>query len=440
MMGDQADSRIFSFYLGAIHELGSALAKSSQHKVESSRPLRESLYRLMGTFTIGRGAILLWDQEGRRLAPAVTKGFRASRAFQFPLGPKQARQLVSASKPYHPHMPPAELAHLAEKMAPTLDKTRIQWVVPLATGRALVGMLLIGPCVNGRKLTSLELEVLEEMAMVLALRIEDDRVRHKLAAQVRQLQRFNRQLKQIYLETLRTLAIVIDGPEETQPSHSVRVASLSVEIARNLKLDRDTQDRLYLAALLHDIGKRIICEQILDKPDSFDETERTQMQNHVKHSCDLISHLRFPWGDVAEIIRHHHERLDGLGYPDALKGAEISLEAKILMLSEAFDAMTSNRPWRPRLGFDKVIEQIQKNLGLQFEPRVVQALCEVVEAGLKGDVVDSDFVPHLKNSFDPGLIRQLMCELRNQLTSPTFRPPAIILDVMPPGGKASAER
>jgi hypothetical protein len=106
------------------------------------------------------------------------------------------------------------------------------------------------------------------------------------------------------------------------------------------------------------------------------------------------------------------------------------MEAKILMMAEAFDSMTSDQPWRPRLSFEQVVARIQENLGLQFEPRIVQALCGAIQAGLDGKAEESDFVPHLEDSFDPDLIRSLLAELRRQLQNPTLRPAAVIIDAI----------
>jgi len=311
-----------------------------------------------------------------------------------------------------------------------MTKARLEWIAPLGTGAAFVGLLLLGPRISGEPFRAFDLEILEEMAALLALRIEDARSRRRLAGQVRQLQRVGRQMQQIYFETVRALAVVIDGPEGGGGhTHSIRVAALAGEIARRLGLPAERRRGLYVAALLHDLGKQLIQREILGKPGPLDTRERAIIEEHPAAGFELLGHLRFPWGDVAEIIRHHHERLDGQGYPDRLRGDQISLEAKILMMAEAFDAMTSDQPWRPRLAFEQVVKQIQENLGLQFEPAIARALCESVAAGLEGLAEESEFVSHLEASFDPETIRTLLAELRNQLEHPTVRPEAKIVEV-----------
>lgn len=427
----EAEARLFQFYLGALHELGSALA-DTKTRIEQSRPLRESLYRVLGTFAIGRGALLLWDAEQRRLTPAVTKGYRTTRRLTIDLTPAQARSLSSTTEPFHPHAPPGGLAPVAEQLRRALERIQVELFVPLSTGSTLIGLLMLGRRVHGDPLSGLELKVLEEMASVLALRIEEVRARRELAGTVRQLQRANRQLRQIYFESVRALATAMDGPSDgEEATHSARVAALAAGMARQLGLAAARRESLYLAGLLHDIGKQLINRDLLSKPGPLGADERRMLEAAPEAAWSLISHLAFPWGDVARIIRHQYERLDGQGYPDRLNADEIALEAKILMMAEAFDSMTSDRPWRPRLPPAKIAEQIGRNLGVQFESRVAEALCAVVEAGLEGQAPEDDFVPHLESAFDPTLIRQMLTELRRHIRNPEMRPHARVIEIVP---------
>jgi hypothetical protein len=440
-MGEPDDPRKFHFYLNAVRELGHALTGDAR-QVVTARPLRESLYRIMGTFAIGRGALLLHDDETGRVAPVVAKGLRPNRAMTLTLGAAETATLATSAHPFHVNFPRAGLEPLAERLRPALERASLQWIAPLGTGHACCGLLLLGPRLSGEPLTSLELEVLEQMATIFALHLDADRTQRKLAGQVRQQQQVNQQLRQIYLDTVRTLAGVIDGPEQGGgPGHSARVAALAAEMAARLGLSVQRRQRLYLAGLLHDIGKQIIEREILNKQGPLAPAERERLEAYPVIGYELIGHLRFPWGDVAEIIRHHQERLDGRGYPDRLAGDQISLEAKILMMAESFDAMTHDRPWRPRLAFERVVAQIQQNLGLQFEPRVAQALCDAVQAGLAGEVTESaDFVPHLENAFDPALIRNLLSELRRQLASGAGAGgPATVIEAIKGGAGGAGE-
>ncbi|MEN6627110.1 MAG: HD domain-containing phosphohydrolase [Candidatus Sumerlaeia bacterium] len=425
----ETDVRQFRFYLAALKELAGALVGTTRH-ADSSIPLRDSLYRILGTFAAGRGMVLLWDEIERKLVQHATKGLRRGKTHAFALSAAEARTLAGSSRPFLVLMPPGNAEKLCAQLKPLAERMRLEWAVPLISGGSLIGLLLISTPVGGRNYSELQLDILEQMAMMIALPIADSRVRRRLAEQVHQLQTASRQLRQIYLETLRTMAGVIDGPsEDGRPSHSLRVAALAAETGRRLGLASEVCDRLYLAGLLHDIGKQIISRDLLDKHETLTLGERREIQEHPRVGYELISHLRFPWGDVARIIRHHHERLDGSGYPDRLKGDQISIEAKVLMMAEAFDSMTSDQPWRPRLSFDKVVEQIHGNLDMQFDPRVAAAMCQAVTEGLSGQARERDFIPHLEEGFDPGVIRRLLEELQRQLAKPTLRPKAKIVEI-----------
>ncbi|MCE5231653.1 HD domain-containing protein [bacterium] len=422
------ESRQFRFYLAALRDLSAALV-GSRSRADTALPLRESLYRVLGTFAAGRGIVFLWHENEKKLVQHAAKGIRG-RAVSFALTPADARALSLATRPFRVLMPPGGTEKFCAELKPVAEKLKLEWAAPLVTGGALIGLLLLSAPLAGKTYSDVQLDILEQMATMIALPVADSRVRRRLADQVMQLQTAGRQLRQIYLETLRMMAGVIDGPsEDARPSHSLRVAALAAETGRRLNLAPEVCDRLYLAGLLHDIGKQIISRDLLESPGPLSANERREVEEHPRIGYDLISHLRFPWGDVARIIRHHHERLDGRGYPDHLKGDQISIEAKVLMMAESFDAMTSDQPWRPRLSFDKVVEQIHGNLDMQFDPRVAAALCQAVADGLDGNAREKDFVPHLEEGFDPSVIRHLLEELRRQLATPTLRPKAKIVEI-----------
>ena len=423
------DKRRFSFYLRALRELGQSLS-DMPCDTRSSDVLHESLYRIMGTFALSRGCLFFLDHVDHHLKLVSQKGLPDNFDLSVNIPERVAYRMSSLESPFHPQLPPGEAAKLDENFRKAVIDAQMAWIVPLCDGGNLLGLICISNRVDGDVLNELELEFVSEMACQIAHHIKDSRTRRELADRVNELQALNQNLSSIYLETLRTLAMVIDGPEVTDgASHSQRVAALAAEIGRKLGLEPNSCDRLYVAGLLHDIGKQLINRKVLDKPSGLTAVERREIESHSLAGWEIISHLNFPWGDVARIIRHHHERLDGQGYPDNLSGEQISIDAKILMLTEAFDSMTSEQPWRPRLSFDKIVEQIQNDLGIRFEPRVVEALCEVVEEGLDGKIKNDEFVPNLTSGFDAELIRRLLGELREQLRHPTTRPSAKIVSV-----------
>ncbi len=193
-------------------------------------------------------------------------------------------------------------------------------------------------------------------------------------------------LKQSFHDTLGALAETIEKKDPYTGGHTKRVVSYSLEIARYLNLSPTQIEDLKVAALLHDIGKIGIDDQILRKSSSLDETEWQQMKNHAEIGYDITCRVR-GLGDVVLAIRHHHERWDGTGYPKGLKEMEIPFLSRLIAVADTFDAMVSTRPYRQgtsaRLAFDEIV----RNRGIQFDPEVVDAF---KKAYLSGALRDSN--------------------------------------------------
>ncbi len=175
-----------------------------------------------------------------------------------------------------------------------------------------------------------------------------------------------------FLNGITSLAYALEAKDAYTSGHSKRVADISAAIARELNLSQDKIDKLELAGLLHDIGKIGISESILHKPSSLTKVEFEQIRRHP----EIGEHILSPIVDSVEIlesVRNHHERYDGKGYPDALEKEKIPLGARILAVSDAYEAMTSDRPYRSKMSDEKACKEIRRNRGLQFAPEVADA-------------------------------------------------------------------
>jgi putative nucleotidyltransferase with HDIG domain len=155
------------------------------------------------------------------------------------------------------------------------------------------------------------------------------------------------------------------------------IAEYSVDIARKLGLSEADVENIRMAALLHDLGKITVPDDILKKPGRLSEEEMEVIRKHPAHGAKMIESIE-PMKDAREIIRHHHEYYDGSGYPDGLRGEDIPLGARIIGVADAFDAMTSNRPYRKALPMDKVIKELKDFSGIQFDPDIVEILISIL--------------------------------------------------------------
>lgn len=186
------------------------------------------------------------------------------------------------------------------------------------------------------------------------------------------LSRERARLAEQIFETVNSLSNVIEARDPFTAGHQRRVASLAVEIAREMNLSPNVVDGLRFASQIHDIGKISIPTEILTKPTSLNPMEVAMLRSHAQAGYDILKPLTFPW-PIAKIILQHHERLDGSGYPKGLKGDEICLEAKILAVADTVEAMTSNRPYRPAAGLETALNEIDADGGQTYDPDVVKA-------------------------------------------------------------------
>src|SRR2546429_7213284 len=190
---------------------------------------------------------------------------------------------------------------------------------------------------------------------------------------VRELYQMNQQLQEELEEKLELMVKAMEARDPYTSGHSRRVAEYAMAIARELKLSASELDRIKRAALLHDVGK--IYEEfapLLRKNGRLSPEERMVMRTHVVRSAQLVATVGRLRGSVEAIIRHHHENFDGSGYPDGIANHHIPIGARIIMVADTLDAMTSDRPYRKALSFATAMEELEKYAGRQFDPELVR--------------------------------------------------------------------
>lgn len=204
------------------------------------------------------------------------------------------------------------------------------------------------------------------------------------------------ELEMLSVGTIRALADALDAKCDYTAGHSLRVSRIAVLIGRRLGLSEENLRDLELGGILHDIGKIGVPESILWKPDKLTDEERAIMSRHPVKSAEIIGDLK---GLVRarEYVKHHHEYYNGTGYPDGLSGDAIPIGARVILVSDAYDAMTTDRPYRQAIGHVRAIEELRKLSGTQFDPQVVEALLSITEDG--GKEMDKVIADHFEESF-----------------------------------------
>jgi putative nucleotidyltransferase with HDIG domain len=199
----------------------------------------------------------------------------------------------------------------------------------------------------------------------------------RLRARSRELMESYARLEKNSLEAIETLNATVEAKDPYTAGHSHRVQRIALAVATEMDLDPARLDALKYGGLLHDIGKLAVPDAVLTKPDRLDEAEFTLIKEHSEEGARIVGKLG-RLHDAVPIIRHHHERWDGTGYPAALSGEEIPLEASIVGLADAWDAMTTARPYHRALTLEEAMREIRQGRGTQFAPAVVDAFLAVM--------------------------------------------------------------
>ena len=187
-----------------------------------------------------------------------------------------------------------------------------------------------------------------------------------------EIQRYVAELESAFMSTVEVTMNLGEMHDPYTAGHERRVATIAAALGAELGFDARRQEGLRVAGHLHDIGKIVIPAEILSRPGKLSAIEFQLVQAHAEASYEVLKNVNFPW-PVAEIARQHHERIDGSGYPRGLKGDAILLEARIVAVADVIEAMTSHRPYRPGLGIDKALAEIESGRGRLYDSAVADA-------------------------------------------------------------------
>jgi putative nucleotidyltransferase with HDIG domain len=237
-------------------------------------------------------------------------------------------------------------------------KTRSILCVPMKVKDKIIGVVEVLNRIDKKPFDEDDKEIFSILANHAAIAIENARL--------------YKQLRELFLGTVKSLAEAIDAKSPYTRGHSERVSEYSLMIAKELNLSKEEQETVQIAGLLHDIGKIGIDEEILNKPGKLTEEEYFLIKKHPEIGAEIIQPVSY-LQKITPAVKHHQERYDGGGYPDGLRGEEIPFIARILAVADTFDAMTSTRPYREKLNYEDAISEIEKNRGTQFDPEVVDA-------------------------------------------------------------------
>ena len=337
-------------------------------------------------------AASVWSRDGR-LVFSTSRPKQVGRRIRIP---SDARVAMRTRTPQTALVQPFGSAPATVKVWTPLvsAKGRVVGTAEVALDEAVLDQATAG---FGRTIWVAVLAVLGVLWLTLAVLVRGAswRLRRQnddLESRSRELLESTRQLEETLLETVATLNAAVEARDPYTAGHSQRVRRIALAVGRELGLSAKQLGALATAAVFHDIGKIGMPDAILTKPDTLSRAESTLMREHVTRGAEIVSRIA-SFQDSVPAVRHHHERWDGRGYPDGLAGNAIPLDAAIIGLADAWDAMVTDRPYRSALQLSQALDEIRAGRGRQFNPAVVDAFL-VVAKRQPADVLPSDDSVH----------------------------------------------
>jgi putative nucleotidyltransferase with HDIG domain len=337
------------------------------------------------------GALFTYSDRPSLLTSITAEGFSLMpEPAVIPLLPRHVHALTSSREPVILDPDSYDLYLSANgNVAPELFKC----IVPLKVGSKLVGLIALGRRDGDGLYDAGELEALDLLCHYVALAVHNHSLTQTLAQRVSENLRLMASLHGFYDNALEAFATAIDVKHINIHGHSLRVGRYASAIGEAMSMDPTEVAALRSAGYLHDIGKVAVDKRLFGKPTSLDAEEFREMADHTIVGHQIVSGVQFPWPRIPEIVRWHHERSDGSGYPDGLLLEDVPMPVRIVGLADTFDAMTSERPYRERLSLGSTLNEIVRLTPQKFDPNAVHALLLQV----RRDTVGSNRTPFLQD-------------------------------------------
>jgi len=400
------------YNLASLSELGINVTSIKNLKTT----FKYSLHLVLGTISVPRGVIYYFDNNNKRFRVLVHKG----------IAPKKNLTLIAEEsllkKLHKGGVTPPLLITLEKRekfFEPFYAKNMKAFglinasiFLPLISKDSLVGALVISKKLLKEKFRPDDFEIISLMGYFITISLQNHLLLLELKRRLKEIQKLYSDMREIYYDTVKAFSAAIDAKDAYTRGHSLRVAKYSCAIAKELGLKKNETDGLFIAGLLHDIGKIDIDSSLMNKPGKLNSEEMEIIKKHPITGYQLLSKIKFPWNGVPYIIRHHHERPNGSGYPDKLTSESLRIGAKILSLADAFDAMTSERPYRKQLSLKETILEMKEYLGEQFDQGIATALFRVLQKEVTeekfGELDRTTFLSNINEKIDPQDIKELL--------------------------------
>lgn len=376
-MKKNEDKLIYTF--GALAELGQEITNRQSFQ----EMIRTSLHLLLGSLAIMRGGVARYSNFRHELNMIAVRGLGEDFPPSFAVFHEDEQEFLLNGLSVIETSQAGNLPFLKPYFSETRKK-RVELLIPLIIQGEIVGVIFLGEKANGESYTSHDKEIICAMARHIGVGISQRNLLVEIERRNTENRRLYDDLRFTYKNTVKAFAAAIDYKDKYTEGHSVRVGKYTEIIAAELGWNEEETEGAAIAGFLHDIGKITVERNIINSPNRFNAQESADLNKHPAVGYEILLPIHHPYTDVPLAAKYHHERLDGRGYPDGLEDREIPYIAKIVNLADAFDAMTTDRPYKRRRPANEVIEDLQKNSGKQFAPELVTAFCQSLLNELTG--------------------------------------------------------
>ncbi|HKT68923.1 MAG TPA: HD domain-containing phosphohydrolase [Terriglobales bacterium] len=375
---------------------------------------RSALTAVLEAAGAREGAIFTFSDKPALITTIAAQGFTLMPEPAFiPLLPRHVHALSTARGPRLLTSNYDTFFSSNGNVAPELFKC----IAPLTVGGKLVGMIALGRREGDAAYSEEDVEALGLLASYVALAVHNHALQQTLAQRVSENLRLLASMHGFYDNALEAFAAAIDVKHINIHGHSLRVGRYAAGIGEAMGMEPGEVAALRSAGYLHDIGKVAVDKHLFAKPAALNPEEFRLMADHTVVGHQIVSGVQFPWPQVPEVVRWHHERADGSGYPDGLELEDVPLPSRIVALADAFDAMTSERPYRQPLSLGETLSELVHLSPLKFDPAAMQGLL----IQLRRDAVGSNQSPFVDEriacNLAAGDIDNLAASLQHKLNN-----------------------
>jgi len=398
---------------GALADLGQEIAGTG----DFSEMVRTSMHLLLGTLALRRGAVVECVDAGPLRCAAIW-GLRDQFLSGFEIDEAGKQAFLKGTAADFLVRNTATSNVFMNRHRDQLLKEGIELVLPMIVRGEVTGLILLGGKASGEEFSSDDFDTIRAMVRHIGVGIHTHRLLEQIAQRAEENKRLYVELRAIYRDTVRAFAAAIDIKDKYTQGHSERVGRYSEIIAREMGWSEEEVEGIQIAGYLHDIGKLIVDRDIINAPYNIDAKNSSELNRHPSAGYEILAPINHPYADIPLMAKHHHERLDGRGYPDGLTDKQIPMGAKIVSLADSFDAMTTDRPYRRRRSFEDVVRDLRENSGKQFDGKVVAAFARAMLKEVTGETKERRITKmlgkgYLEGQHVPTLLSDLIADLEN---------------------------